>query len=239
MCTVTFIPFNNKVYITSNRDEHATRQQALAPQVYNHIMYPKDAAANGTWIAANQQGNAIVLLNGAFEKHVVTGNYRKSRGLIVLDIFNTPNPYETFAIINLQNIEPFTIVLWQNQQLFECRWSGSEKFSTQLNHREAHIWQSVTLYNPTVTAERKAWFTNWLQQKKFTQQGIMNFHLFTGAGNKENNLVMNRNNNLFTVSITQIEVTQNNTTMYYNDILANSNTIVALPISTVAQQQYA
>ena len=70
MCTVTFIPGKDRYFITSNRDEKMLRKPAIAPQPYvingNTLVYPRDADAGGTWIAMNENGNAAVLLNGAF-----------------------------------------------------------------------------------------------------------------------------------------------------------------------------
>ncbi len=84
MCTVTFIPVNDRYYITSNRDEKRIRSQAIFPQVHtengNKIIYPQDADAGGSWIAMHGNGNAAVLLNGAFEKHEPDPPYKKKPG---------------------------------------------------------------------------------------------------------------------------------------------------------------
>ena len=84
MCTVTYIPVNDKYFISSNRDEKNSRSQAAPPAVYklNNIMliFPKDADAGGSWIALHENGNAAVLLNGAFEKHNPLPPYKKKQG---------------------------------------------------------------------------------------------------------------------------------------------------------------
>ena len=84
MCTVTFIPARQRIYLTSNRDEKNWRTDALPPAVYpagsGQMMYPKDGDAGGTWIAAHDNGNAIVFLNGGMEAHNPQPPYRKSRG---------------------------------------------------------------------------------------------------------------------------------------------------------------
>jgi uncharacterized protein with NRDE domain len=90
MCTVTFIPAADGVYLTSNRDERLTRPDALFPfraaQEGQELIYPKDAEAGGSWIALKSAGDAAVLLNGAFAKHQLQPAYRRSRGLVFLDI---------------------------------------------------------------------------------------------------------------------------------------------------------
>ena len=114
MCTVTYIPLTNHCYLTSNRDEHKTRGLAIAPKRIHanecEIIYPKDADAGGTWIATKNTGEAIVLLNGGFYKHEPTPPYKKSRGIILLAIFNESNPLLALESINLLGIEPFTLI---------------------------------------------------------------------------------------------------------------------------------
>ena len=56
------------------------------------IIFPKDPKAGGTWYAIDEFGTILVLLNGADEKHKVQLPYRKSRGLIVLDIISSGSP---------------------------------------------------------------------------------------------------------------------------------------------------
>ena len=119
MCTVTFIPGRDDIYLTSNRDEQTARRQALYPQVYEELIYPKDAMAGGSWIALKNSGDAAVLLNGAFVKHQRVSTWRKSRGLVFLDIIQAEQPLTSFQDLQLNDIEPFTLVLFINQMLFE------------------------------------------------------------------------------------------------------------------------
>ena len=92
MCTVTFIPAKDRIYLTSNRDEKHWRTAALPPAAYEFdsgkMLFPKDGDAGGTWVAAHENGNAIVFLNGGLVAHVPNPPYRKSRGLILLDLLN-------------------------------------------------------------------------------------------------------------------------------------------------------
>ena len=96
MCTVTYIPQKNGMILTSNRDEHISRGIALYPEFYQlndkKLAFPKDSKAGGTWFISNEQGDAGVLLNGAFEKHIPQPTYRKSRGWLLPEIFQTPVP---------------------------------------------------------------------------------------------------------------------------------------------------
>ncbi len=138
MCTVSFIPLRDKFIITSNRDEKTNRKNAIRPGMsfYNgqKLFFPKDGDAGGTWIVMKENGDAAVLLNGAFICHTAEPPYRISRGIILLDIISTERPSVTFTKINLQDIEPFTLVLLESNSLYEFRWDGTEKYCKQLKY---------------------------------------------------------------------------------------------------------
>ncbi len=222
MCTVTFIPAKDSYFITSNRDEKVIRKQAIPPETYfvdgRKIIYPKDADAGGSWIAMDENGNAAVLLNGAFKKHISQPAYRKSRGIIFLEIFNAALPVTCFEDIDLREIEPFTIIILKNE-LYECRWDGNKKYSRKLLRDKPYIWSSATLYDEAVVKKREHWFDIFLDKHSCpAQDDILKFHQFTGDGDKENDLQMNRNGLLFTVSITGIEIEPGISKMKYLDL---------------------
>ncbi|MBO9201629.1 MULTISPECIES: NRDE family protein [Niastella] len=228
MCTVTFIRAADNIYITSNRDEKHWRSSAFPPAVYQYpsgkLLFPKDGDAGGTWIAAHENGNAIVFLNGGFERHQPKPPYRKSRGLILLDLLDSINPVFGFRLISLQQIEPFTAVIWSAGQLVECRWDGEKKHLTELSDSEPQIWSSVTLYEEAVVEKRKSWFREWLQKKKEpAPEDILHFHQFTGDGDAHNDLLMDRNGQVFTVSVTQLVLSDEETHMHYLDLRNDKN----------------
>ncbi len=237
MCTVTFIPVNNKYYITSNRDEKHVRKQAVAPQEYAHdgvtLIYPKDADAAGTWIAIKENGDAAVLLNGAFKKHIAVPPYHKSRGLIFLDIFKDEMPVTKFAHTSLNKIEPFTLVLFTEGTLYECRWDGHKKYGRQLQNDVPHIWSSATLYDEVVVAKRERWFNQWINENKNpVQDDILYFHHFGGDGDEQNGIRMDRNNIYTTVSITSIEIGHEKSAMYYIDLKDGKHTTKQIEASS-------
>jgi hypothetical protein len=228
MCTVSFIPVNNTFFITSNRDEKVVRKDALAPAVHcvngSNLLFPKDAAAGGSWISLNENGNAAVLLNGAFKKHTPQPPYRLSRGIIFLDIIAAANPVQTFLKINLLNIEPFTIIIFENKFLYECRWDGHQKYWLQLKNNYPRIWSSATLYDVVTAQKREQWFTKWLDKNPYpTQEDILQFHQFTGEGDTNNNLLMNRDGKMLTVSVTGIEMDKHQGKMQYINIKNNNS----------------
>jgi uncharacterized protein with NRDE domain len=237
MCTVTYIPLGSRKFITSNRDEKTFRKKALPPQFYLHegvrLIYPKDGDAGGSWIAMNENGNIAVLLNGGFEKHVSKPPYRKSRGLVFLDTIKDASPVNHFLDTDLSEIEPFTIIILEENKLFECRWTGEDKSCKELDPYTLHIWSSATLYNQEVRKKREQWFVEWLCKKPDpNQKDIMRFHQFGGDGNKDTDLVMKRGQIYHTVSITSIEIENERRKMSYHDL--NSGEIFHLETKILA-----
>lgn len=223
MCTVTYIPSGDGIFLTSNRDERRGRAVALEPSVYEgstgHLLYPKDAQAGGTWFAVHEKGHVLILLNGARVRHTPRGPYRKSRGLVLLDVADSESPLDQFKRLDLEGIEPFTLVLLEDGQLHECRWDGATKHHREPDPGEPHIWSSVTLYDQEVIQKREGWFAGWLLDNPDPgQETILRFHQFTGDGDRYNDLLMNRDDRMLTVSITSLRYGGGGGRMTYLDI---------------------
>ena len=226
MCTVTFIPVKDKFFITSNRDEKISRKRAVHPSMHRHngwnLVYPKDATAGGTWIAVKENGDAAVLLNGAFICHASQPPYRKSRGVLFLEVLSADHPAWAFSKMDLMGIEPFTLVLFENGSLYEFRWDGTERYCKQLPVHRPHIWSSATLYDGLVIKKREHWFAKFMNDTANpTQQDIVNFHCFGGDGDSHNDLMMERDGVYSTVSITSILLNADRGVMRYHDLKEN------------------
>lgn len=236
MCTVSFVNANGKIIITSNRDEKTLRPNAIEPKNYlinnKKIIFPKDKKAGGTWFAIDEHSTILVLLNGADEKHVLKENYRKSRGLIVLELISSESALAAWKNIDLENIEPFTLVLFENQKLYQLRWNELEKSIIALDTNRSHIWSSSTLYSEEIREKRANWFYNFLDTKpEVDADELFNFHRYTEEANTEHGLVINRNDTLKTVSITQTVIEKNKVEIHYNDLIAErdfSNTFISV-----------
>lgn len=227
MCTVSFVNENGKIIITSNRDEQILRPSAISPAFYTiknkKVLFPKDGKAGGTWFAVNESGTTIVLLNGAKEKHEFKTNfYQKSRGLIVLDLIATNTILQAWNEIDLYKVEPFTLVVFENQKLFQLQWNEIGKSYVPLNILQKHIWSSSTLYSKEIRDQRSAWFYDFVKQKEsLSETDLYRFHSNTEVNDKENGLVINRNNFLKTISISQVIIENGNAVFNYNDLINN------------------
>ncbi|MEO5595191.1 MAG: NRDE family protein [Chitinophagaceae bacterium] len=230
MCIVTYIPLDKTVFITHNRDEKSSRTKAIIPKEYiingYTILFPRDSAAGGSWIAINKNGAAAVLLNGGFTKHVHRPPYKKSRGLAFLDIIAANDLFLSYNKVDLAGIEPFTVILWSNYILYECRWDGKQKHINKPDAGKPHTWSSVTLYGEEVIARRNEWFDKWLQlHPRPSMENIIQFHLSAGDGDKQNDLRMNRNDDMLTVSITAMEISESKSIMQYLDLQDNTRSV--------------
>jgi hypothetical protein len=233
MCTVTFIPVNKAVFITHSRDEYNNRSKALAPEnstVYGtNMIFPKDGKAGGSWAGFNEFGHAAVLLNGAFKKHEPSPPYRKSRGLIFLELLSSTDLVLSFQSLNLRGIEPFTIIYWNGTALYELRWDAERKYNLKLDGAKPHMWSSATLYDDDVMGKRLSWFKEW--QRKHPAPGmkdIIRFHLTGGDGDVSNDLRMNRDGQMSTLSITSMELSRLSGMMKYIDLADNDTREIGL-----------
>jgi hypothetical protein len=222
MCTVTVVRNGGETIITSNRDEQVSRPAALSPKKYlingKSITFPKDPFGGGTWFAIDDFGNAVVLLNGAKEKHQVLPQYRKSRGLILLDIISSTSPIAIWPLIDLSNIEAFTIVLFENKKLYELQWDGFTKQS-RLIDRSSAIWSSSTLYSKLITTSRESWFDELLSVKgsAITALDMIGFHTTSHNDDHQNGLIIDRQN-LKTLSVTQAKIQNASSELTYFDL---------------------
>jgi len=245
MCTVTYIPISKTDFIlTSSRDVPFAREKALLPKIYMDgdvaITYPKDGKAGGSWIGHSDKKRLICLLNGGFKSHYLTTpstiKYRKSRGLIVLDLLKVTDINSALSKIDLSNIEPFTLVIvdWNtttnsvdNLQLIELVWDGVQKHITALPQKH-HIWSSSTLYDTTMKKMRKDWFVELqnsfcpkhiskTELNNLYKSRILNFHRKAGIGDCNVDVLMKREK-VGTVSITQVNKLNNEIIMDYEEV---------------------
>ena len=223
MCTVSFIPIHKGVLFTSNRDENSHRP-TTPPEIYAenemHLVFPKDEKAGGSWIVARNDGTCIVLLNGAFIKHQRQLHYRKSRGLIMLELIRQKFPLTYFQTIDLQDIEPFTLIIFQNERLTEVKWDGFEKHEFDKSITKPHIWQSASLYSRKQKNYRKLWFEEFCRYNTpLSSEKILHFHSSTEEKNAEYGLIINRKDTIKTVSITQLLIKNSAIKMTYKDLI--------------------
>jgi uncharacterized protein with NRDE domain len=226
MCTVSFVPLGgHHFFLTSNRDEAKERGLASAPKIFEKgkckLVCPVDPFASGTWIAASDGGDAICLLNGAFEKHKRQLPYRMSRGLVVMDYFSMSDPEKFNSAYDLTNIEPFTLVMVHRRngiRLFELRWDGQSKYFHSLDASRFHLWSSATLYSNETASQKKTAFEELLSnEKEIHAETLITLHrrfLYEDWVKPPE-----RVNMVSTLSVTCIGLTDAEMEMHYRDLV--------------------
>jgi len=226
MCTVVFIPKGDKYFFASLRDESPLRPRAVVPAIYKEsnpvILSPVDAMAGGTWLGVTAFGSVIILLNGGFEKHTRKGIYRKSRGLVVAELLAADLPVVNWNLMDMRGIEPFTLVVWNEGNLFQLVWDGENKHGIMLKPDQPYIWSSATLYDSQARMHRNELFQQWIGMNTPVSSPCL-FNFFKSFADNENGFLMNRNEQTKTLSYTFIELQpEDSAEMQYHDFLNDS-----------------
>ena len=203
------MPKAGKYFFASLRDENPLRPRASIPDIYStndvSVLAPIDSMAGGTWIGIAETGNVIILLNGGFENHRHKNRYRKSRGLIVSELLATNVPEEYWDMMDMEDIEPYTLVVWSNGRLFQLVWDGINKHTIQLLTNQPYIWSSATLYGEEAKRNRELKFQNWLGKNlPVTAESLLDF--FKTDPDCKNGFLINRGEEIKTLSYSFIKL---------------------------------
>jgi hypothetical protein len=119
-----------------NRDERRERKPAIPPSVQRRgdtrFIAPLDGDFGGTWLAVNEFGLSVCLLNGfpAADLSALTNRHDyTSRGHLTLTIIENPSAHRAAATLrelDLERFRPFVLVaLEPGDGGVLARWSGS------------------------------------------------------------------------------------------------------------------
>jgi hypothetical protein len=118
VCTASWIHVGGRFELFFNRDEQRTRAAALPPRVVERdgvrAVMPLDGQDHGTWIAANEFGLVVCLLN-LYEVAYVPRT-PTSRGRIVADLARARSLAEARAVLAdqpLVDMRAFTVAVFE------------------------------------------------------------------------------------------------------------------------------
>jgi hypothetical protein len=137
MCTVSWIHRTGGYELFCNRDEKRTRPIALPPKLQSRagvrFLTPVDPQSGGTWIAVNQFGISICLLNGypTHKPSIAPTQPVTSRGLIPVQLIAAAStsecilqlqqlvlaPFAPFTLLVLQPDKPAIITTWDGRRI--------------------------------------------------------------------------------------------------------------------------
>jgi hypothetical protein len=132
VCTVSWVHQPGGYHLLCNRDEKLTRGTAFAPVVIEHggVRYvaPLDADFGGTWIAANELGISVCLLNGEAASLASGALPRRSRGLLLQELAGASTVGECvlwLRQLNLGAFAPFALLaLEPDRSAIVAEWNG-------------------------------------------------------------------------------------------------------------------
>lgn len=131
-----------------------------------------------------------------------------------------------WEVLDLDQIEPFTLVVFEQTQLHQLRWDGVHKSRMDLDANRAHIWSSATLYSPENRAEREASFFDYLAQKpEVNPADLLDFHQLNLFDRNKTGLLNKPSGALQTISITQLVVHTNTAQLLHFDLPTKNQTV--------------
>ncbi|MEZ5979059.1 MAG: NRDE family protein [Planctomycetota bacterium] len=163
MCTASWFREEGLFELFFNRDEQRSRPKALPPRVLElsgtRVLLPLDGRDHGTWIAANEHGLVLCLLN-LYEAEYVPAEPR-SRGLLVMELAHLRCAEEVVRDVgrtDLVALRPFTLVAFdQEGGTTSSRWDGRELAMRRGDGVEPPLVSSGFDLPRVADARRAAW----------------------------------------------------------------------------------
>jgi hypothetical protein len=169
MCTVSWLPGVGGYTLFFNRDERLTRASSLPPSLREgdgvRFVAPLDGESGGTWIAVNEFGVTVSLLNRYGDPTAPPPAHPVSRGRLVLVLAAAADQAELEARlsrVDLSAFQPFTLV---------AAAAGCSAWLAAWNGRALHLMRhsapgliltSSAFDEPAVAASRRLVFAQGL-----------------------------------------------------------------------------
>jgi hypothetical protein len=204
---------------------------------------PRDPAAGGTWIAANDRGLVFALLNAypspaSPEDGAVSWT---SRGSVIPQLASSETVSEALdraGRIDLPRLRPFRLMLLDPRQLIECWPEG-----TRLRHRKVFLHgplvrTSSSLGDSVVQAPRRALFRRFFDGTPHPLAAQDAFHDHQWPGAEAISIRMERAD-ARTVSRTVVEVGRDTVRCSYSALSAGNGAPLRLSIALTSSPQQA
>lgn len=171
MCTVSFIARKKGYALAMNRDENLSRIKGLPPSkkiIGGRAVLAPSEPGGGTWIALNEDGVTLALINWYSITARVKGE-TMSRGRVVTATSTATTPNDAagaLAQLPLKKINPFRLIgiFPGTHEIVEWRWDL--KKLVRRNHPwRTEQWISSGFDEPTAQRIRRQTFQRALQQK--------------------------------------------------------------------------
>ena len=218
MCTVSVIATSAMLRLVSNRDEQRTRARAFPPSLLTfdgvRVLAPLDPESGGTWIACNELGLAVSLLN-VNPPRPSTVAPPKSRGLIVPQLAgcrSLDEVCERTLAIDSRDYAPFRLVAVQGSNAVEIE--PSKRTITRKHLDVPLMLTSSGLGDHEVEGPRRKLFDELMGKgfDLYEQQDVFHAHRWSDTPHLSVDMARV---DAWTVSRTIVEVRPDRVTMTY------------------------
>jgi len=206
-----------------NRDEKLTRKPALEPRLAvrngTRFLAPVDGDFGGTWIATNEFGVSVCLLNGANRTgaEIHSSAPLRSRGLLLLDLIPLPSVAvmcNRLREIELSPFAPFTLAaLEPGHPAAVLKWDGSVK-TLLFEDADRFMLTSSSFDSDKVRRSRYEEYSHVEYSHVHDVEGLVAFHRSHAPARSAYSTCMHRAD-AETVSFSWIQVSREETDFFY------------------------
>ena len=220
MCTVSWLRDRSSYQLFCNRDEKVTRAEALPPAIYarDRVRYiaPVDGHRGGTWVAANELGVALCVLNGRGAPH--GGVPLVSRGTIIPKLITASSALGSVrhaAAMNLESYTPFVLVAVE-RQFPACLFIWDGRYKVTITNGDAFMPLASSSFDAAgASAHRRALFRALRRARGSLDAALLReFHTSHGSGASALSPCMHRAD-AQTVSFTHVKVSGASVQLFY------------------------
>jgi Transport and Golgi organisation 2 len=223
MCTVSWVHQPSGYHLLFNRDEKRTRGTAFAPALIERggvrFIAPIDADFGGTWLAANEFGISLCLLNGdAATASSGAPPRRRSRGLLLRELAWASSGCECVLWLKQLDLGPFApfvlLVLEPDRSATLAEWDGEHLTIDPAG--DSHMPLTSSSYHaPEVRRFRQSEFARHVDARPIGPDTLYRFHTSHGASPDAYSPCMHRADAV-TVSFSWVIVTREEIRFLYS-----------------------
>jgi hypothetical protein len=226
MCTVTVVPLENGFRLCCNRDERRERPTASPPIVQTfgcgRAMFPVDPISQGTWVAVNDAGLTMALLNRSTDSiDLRDSKPRVSRGRIIpalLACGSVDEALEHCSKLDAASFDGFRLLMVQNALAIIMTSDARALTHEVTNLSRPMMWTSSSLGDAVVEGPRRKLFDRLFDEDRGTWLPAQRrFHRHRWRRHPEISVMMERRD-ARTVSRTAIDVRSHVITLTYRPV---------------------
>ena len=226
MCTLSIYKNKKRCIVTMNRDELRNRDQAvrLNTEIYGpaaRLLYPVDEPSQGTWIAGNDHGVVLCLLNNYQGELANLAAVPSSRGIIIpaaLAQGSCKKVRKHLQNLVVQLFRPFDLFLLTRKKLMQFTYDGVDYRWQELPLGSWFMFSSSSYKVDEVLSYRYELFRKWTaevgEENIESEEILHGFHRIQIPNLETHSVLMERERSQ-TKSITQFVIGKKHISMEY------------------------